>query len=186
MVPTYGVDGGMCPPFQGKPWTNGEDPARPLWAMCAKGVKTGATLGIPVTTPPEVPTTFVEDGGRTRRLVGVKGVVGMFSLGAPTGGGGTPSTVAAKVEIKELSPTVDIILPTGTPITGGSKGRTWTNTGFFKLVKGVLKFLANSSACKSYISTVLKSKWLALSVGSPRTSPTLIGSNELLVSNLLL
>ena len=60
--------------------------------MCAKEVETGGTLGIPVTTPPKVPTTFVEAGGRTTRLVGVKGVVGMFALGEPTGGGGTPST----------------------------------------------------------------------------------------------
>ena len=81
-------------------------------------------LGIPVTTPPEVPTTFVEAGGRTTRLAGVNGVVGMFALGAPTGGGGTPSSGVAEVEIKELSPTVDIILPIGTPIMGGSKGQT--------------------------------------------------------------
>ena len=74
----------MCPPFQGKPWTNEEDPTRPLWALCAKEVETGGTLWIPVTTPLEVPTAFVEAGGRTTRLAGVKGVVGMFALGAPT------------------------------------------------------------------------------------------------------
>ena len=28
--PTYGADGGMCPPFQWKPWTNEEDPTGPL------------------------------------------------------------------------------------------------------------------------------------------------------------
>ena len=89
--PTYGVDGGMCPPFQGKTWTNEEDPNGPLWAVCAKEVETGGTVGIPVTTPLEVPTTIVEFGGRTTRLSGVQGVVGMFSLGAPTGGGSTPS-----------------------------------------------------------------------------------------------
>ena len=58
--------------------------------MCAKEGEAEGTLGIPMTTPPEVPTTFVQFGGRTTRLAGVKGVVGMFSLGEPTGGGGTP------------------------------------------------------------------------------------------------
>ena len=122
MGPTYGVDGGMCPPFQGKPWTNGEDPARPLWAMCAKGVKTGATLGIPVTTPLEVPTTFVEVGGQTTQLDGFKGVVGMFSLGESTRGGGTPSAGVTKVEVEELSSALDISLPIGTPTTGELEG----------------------------------------------------------------
>ena len=75
----------MCPPIHGKPWTNEEDPTGPLWAMCAKEVEIECRLGIPMTTPPEVPTTFVEAGGRTTRLAGVKGVVGMFCLGAPTG-----------------------------------------------------------------------------------------------------
>ena len=46
----------------------------------------------------------------------------MLVLGAPTGGGSTPSAGATKVEVKEISPVVDIILPTGTPIMGGSKG----------------------------------------------------------------
>ena len=69
---------------------------------------------------------------------------------------------------------------------GGSKGRTWMITGSFKSVKGVLKFLANSLTYKSSISTVLKSKWLALSSGSPKTSLTPIGSNESSVSNLCL
>ena len=53
-----------------------------------------------------------------------KGVVGILVLGAPTKGGGTPSAGAAEVEVEELSPTVNIILPKGTPITGGLKGRT--------------------------------------------------------------
>ena len=68
-----------------------------------------------MTTPPEVPTIFVEAGGQTTQLAGFKGVVGMFSLGAPTGGGGTPSSKAAEGEVEELSPTLDISLPTGTP-----------------------------------------------------------------------
>ena len=46
----------------------------------------------------------------------------MFFLGVLTGGGSTPSAGAAEVKVKELSPAVDIIMPTGTPITGGSKG----------------------------------------------------------------
>ena len=110
--PTYGVDGGMCPPFQGKPWTNEEDPTGPLWAVCVKEVEAGDTLGIPVTTPPEVPTTFVEAGGQTTRIDGVKGVVGMFSLRAPTGGGGTPLARAIEVEVEGLSPALDISFPT--------------------------------------------------------------------------
>ena len=57
-----------------------------------------------MTTPPEVPTTFVEVGGRTTQLDGAKGVGGMFALGEPTGGGGTPSARAAEVEVEELSP----------------------------------------------------------------------------------
>ena len=99
----------------------------------------------------------------------------MLDLGALTEGGSTPSAGKAEVKEKELSPIVDIILPTRTPKIGESKGLTWTIIGSFKSVKGVLKFLANSSACKSSISTVLKSKRLALSVGSPRTSLTPIG-----------
>ena len=66
--------------------------------MCVKEVEIGGTLGIPVTTPTEVTTTFVEARGRTTRLAGVKGVVGMFSLGVPTRGGGTPSARVAEVE----------------------------------------------------------------------------------------
>ena len=84
----------------------------------------------------------------------------MLDLGALTGGGSTPSTGKAEVKAKELSPTVDIIFPTGTPKTGESKALTWTITGSFKSVKGVLKFLADSLAYNSSISTVLKSKWL--------------------------
>ena len=57
-------------------------------------------------------------------------------------------------------------------------------TGSFKSVKGVLKFLANSSAYKSSISTVFKSKRFSLSPGSPGTSLTPIGSKEPSVSNL--
>ena len=76
--------------------------------MCAKEVETEGTLGILLTTPLEVPTTFFEASGQTTGLAGVKGVVGMFALGAPTGGGGTPSTRAAEVEVEGLSPALDI------------------------------------------------------------------------------
>ena len=110
----------------------------------------------------------------------------MLDLGALTKGGSTPSVGMAEVKTKEISPTVDIILPIGTPKTGESKGLTWTITGSFKSVKVVLKFLTNSSIYKSSISTVLKSKWLALSYGSPITSLTPIGSNEPSMSNLRL
>ena len=55
----------------------------------------------------------------TTQLAGVKGVVGMLDLGVLTEGGSTSSTRMAKVKMKELSPALDIILPTGTPITGG-------------------------------------------------------------------
>ena len=58
--------------------------------------------------------------------------------------------------------------------------------GSFKSVRGVLKLFANSSSCKSSISTLFKLRRFSLSSGSPRTSLTLIGSNELSVSNLLL
>ena len=80
----------------------------------------------------------------------------MLDLGALTGGGSTPSAGTTEVKTKELSLVVDIILPTGTPNTGESKGRTWMITVSFKLVKGVLKLLANFSACKSSISTIFK------------------------------
>ena len=50
----------------------------------------------------------------------------------------------------------------------------------------MLKFLANSSVYKSSISTVSRSKWLAISSGSPRTLLIPTGSNEPSVSNLLL
>ena len=90
------------------------------------------------------------------------------------------------MKAKELSPIVYIILPTGTPKIGESKGLTWTITGSFNSVRGVLKFLANLSACKSSISTVLKSERLATSVGSLGTSLTPIDSNHPSVSNLLL
>ena len=77
-----------------------------------------------------------------------------------------------------------MILPTGTPNTGESKDLTWTITGSFKSVKGVLKFLANSSFYNSSISTMSKSKRLAISFGSPRTSLIPTGSNEPSMSNL--
>ena len=32
----YGLDGGMCPPFQGNPWTNAEDPTGPFWVVYGK------------------------------------------------------------------------------------------------------------------------------------------------------
>ena len=59
-------------------------------------------------------------------------------------------------------------------------------TGLFKSVKGVLKFLANSSVYKYSISTVSRLRRLAISDGSPRTSLTPTGSNEPFVSNLRL
>ena len=59
----YGVDGGMFPPLQGNPWTKAEDPIGPLWAVCAKEVGIEGTLGIPVTTPPEVLAKFVGASG---------------------------------------------------------------------------------------------------------------------------
>ena len=46
----------------------------------------------------------------------------MFSLGAPTGRGGTPSARVVEVEVVELSRVIDISLPKGTPITGELKG----------------------------------------------------------------
>ena len=61
--PTYGMDGGMCPPFQGNPWTKSEDPIGPLWAVCVKEVGTVGTLGIPVIIPPKSPTRLVGSGG---------------------------------------------------------------------------------------------------------------------------
>ena len=92
--------------------------------MYAKEGEAEGTLGIPLTTPPEVPTTFVEVGGRTTRLAGVKGVVGMFSLGVTTEGGGTPSTGVTEVEVEGLSLALDISMPTKTPIIGELKGQT--------------------------------------------------------------
>ena len=59
-------------------------------------------------------------------------------------------------------------------------------TGSFKSIKGVLKFLANSSVYKYSISTVSRSKQLAISSGSPRNSLIPTDSNESSVSNLRL
>ena len=154
--------------------------------MCVKEVEAEGTLGIPVTTPPEVPTTFMEADGWTTRLAGVKGVVGILVLGAPTGGGGTPSTGAAEVEVEGLSPALDISLPTGTPIKGELKGRTWTITGSFRSVRGELNFLTNSSACNSSISIGVVSTWFVLCFGSPGTSLIPISSKEPSMSNLRL
>ena len=116
---------GVCgPPFQGNPWTKVEDPVGPLWSVCAKEVGTIGTLGIPVTIPIESPTRLVGTGGWTTRLGGFKGIVGMLDLGVLTEGGSTPSAGMDEVKMKELSPALDIIPPTGTPMMGGQKGRT--------------------------------------------------------------
>ena len=58
--------------------------------------------------------------------------------------------------------------------------------GSFKSVKRVLKFLANSLVYNYSISIVSRSKWLAISSSSPRTSLIPTGSNEPSVSNLCL
>ena len=63
---------------------------------------------------------------------------GKLVLGVITGGGSTPSTERVEVKTNELSPSEDIALPTGTPNTGELKGLTYTITGSFKSVKGVL------------------------------------------------
>jgi len=60
--PTYGVDGVLCPPFQGNPWTKTEDLIGPLWAVCAKEVGTIGTLGILVAIPPEAPARLRSGG----------------------------------------------------------------------------------------------------------------------------
>ena len=59
---------------------------------------------------------------------------------------------------------------------------TWS----FKSVRGVLKFLANSSSYKSFISTMFKLRWFSLSSSSSRTSLTRISSKEPSVSNICL
>ena len=61
--PTYGVDGGMCTLFQGKPSKKFEDPIGPLWAVCAKEVGTVGTLGIPMTIPLEAPARLMGASG---------------------------------------------------------------------------------------------------------------------------
>ena len=48
----------------------------------------------------------------------------MIDLGELTVGGNTPLAEMAEVKTKEISPTEDIILPTGTPKIGESKGLT--------------------------------------------------------------
>ena len=63
---------------------------------------------------------------------------GKLDLGALTGGGSTPSTGRVEVKENELSPEEDMTLPRGTPNTGELKGLTYTITGSFKSVKGVL------------------------------------------------
>ena len=59
------------------------------------------------------------------------------------------------VEIRSLE--LNISLLKGTQIAGEIKGMTWTITGLFGSVRGGLKFLANSSACNSSISTAVVS-----------------------------
>ena len=174
------------PPFQGNPRMKSEDPTGPLWAVYVKEEGTVGIIGIPVTMSPEAPTRIMGTGGWTTQLVGVNGIIGILDLGELTGGGSTPSAETDEVKTKEISPAVDIILPTGTPKTGESKGLTWTITRSFKSVKGVLKFLENVLVCKSSISTVSRLRQLAISDGSPGTSLTPTGSNELSVSNLRL
>ena len=57
--PTYGVNGVICPPFQGNPWTKSEDPTRPLWTVCAKEEGTVGILGILVSMSPEAPPSLM-------------------------------------------------------------------------------------------------------------------------------
>ena len=90
--------------------------------MCAKEGEAKGTLVIPMTTPLEVPSTFVEAKGLTTRLDGVKGVAGIFFLGVPTRGGGTPSARIVEMRVEGLSHALDISLLTGTPIIGELKG----------------------------------------------------------------
>ena len=51
----YGVDGGMCPPFQGNPWMKAEDPTGPLWVVYGKEEGIVGILGIPLTMSSEAP-----------------------------------------------------------------------------------------------------------------------------------
>ena len=95
----YGVDGGICPPFQGNPWTKAENPIGPLWVVCVKEEGIVGILGIPVTMSPKGPAGLVGTAGWTTRIARVNGVVGMLDLGALTGGGTTPS--ARMVEVKK-------------------------------------------------------------------------------------
>ena len=76
------------------------------------------TLGIPMTTALEGPTTFEEFGGWTTRLLGDKGAVSAFGIGVPTGGGGTPPTKAPEVGVEITSPELAITILTRTPIRG--------------------------------------------------------------------
>ena len=63
---------------------------------------------------------------------------GKLDLGALTGGGSTRSTGNLEVKTNELSPMEDMTLPRGTTNTRELKGLTYTITGSFKSVKGVL------------------------------------------------
>ena len=94
----YGVDGGICPPFQGNPWTKAEDPTGPLWVECVKEEGMVGILGIPVTMSPKAPARLVGTGDWTTWLAGVNGIVGMLDLGALTEGGSTPSARNAEVK----------------------------------------------------------------------------------------
>ena len=96
------MDGGICPPFQGNPWTKAEDPTGLLWAVCAKEEGIIGILGIPVTMSPEAPARLVGTGGWTTWLAGVNGIVGMLDLGAFIGGGSTPSASRAGVKKKNF------------------------------------------------------------------------------------
>ena len=96
----YGVDGGICPPFQGNPWMKTEDPVKPLWAVCVKEEGRVGILGIPITMSPEAPARLVGIGSWTTWLTGVKGIVGMLDVGALIGGGSTPSVGKAEVKAK--------------------------------------------------------------------------------------
>ena len=56
-------------------------------------------LGIPVTTPLEVSTTWEGAGGWTTQLLGDKGAVDALGIGVPTEGGGTPLANMAEVGV---------------------------------------------------------------------------------------
>ena len=60
----------MCPPYHGKPWTNEVELLGPLQELWNNEEEVRGTLGIPMTTMLDGPTTFKGVSGLTTQALG--------------------------------------------------------------------------------------------------------------------